>query len=187
MIYELRIYWANPGKLEALHNRFRQLTLPIFARHNMQLVAMWTPVLQTEVNGDLVYILAFPDADAVTTAWNAFRSDPEWITGKAASERDGSLTKKVTSTLLTPTDYSHFNKIQPLDWSSHHQAIFLSIGKVQAMQRWSLPGKCLWRKVCDFVAWLWYYWLQTIPVPIPPKLMPMDQGQVCGSSAPLLL
>ena len=43
MIYELRTYWAAPGKAEALHNRFRTLTLGIFAKHAMQVVGFWTP------------------------------------------------------------------------------------------------------------------------------------------------
>ena len=106
MIYELRVYWANPGKLEALHNRFRHVTLALFARHNMQVNAFWTPLPTTEDSGDLVYILAFPDEDAVRTSWDAFVNDPDWIKGRDASEVNGKLVKKITSTLLAPTDYS---------------------------------------------------------------------------------
>ena len=106
MIYELRIYWAAPGKTQALHNRFRTLTLRIFARHDMQVVGFWTPEPATPESGDLVYILAFPDANAMEKAWRAFRADPEWIEGRAASEVDGKLAERVSSVTLTPTDYS---------------------------------------------------------------------------------
>ena len=61
MIYELRTYWAAPGKLDRLHARFRDVTLPLFARHAMQVVGFWTPSLADESTGDLVYLLAFPD------------------------------------------------------------------------------------------------------------------------------
>lgn len=106
MIYELRTYWAAPGKLEALQTRFRDLTLGIFARYNMHVVGFWTPVAPTKETGDLVYMLAFPDRAALEHAWKAFRADSEWQAGKAASETDGALTVKVTSTVLLSTDYS---------------------------------------------------------------------------------
>ena len=106
MIYELRTYWAGPGKIEALHNRFRNITLGLFARHHMEVVGFWTPAPVTPDTGDLVYILRFPDEAAKIAAWNAFQSDPDWITGKAASEVNGKLVDHLTSTLLNPTDYS---------------------------------------------------------------------------------
>jgi hypothetical protein len=106
MIYELRTYWAAPGKLDRLHARFRNLTLSLFARHAMQVVAFWTPSRADESTGDLVYLLAFPDQAALDAAWAAFRADPEWVAGKAASEHDGTLVAKLTSTVLEPTDYS---------------------------------------------------------------------------------
>ncbi len=106
MIYELRTYWAAPGKIEALHNRFRTLTLRIFERYHMEVVGFWTPHPATPESGDLVYLLRFADATAMQAAWNAFRADPEWIEGRAASEKEGRLVEKLTSVILTPTDYS---------------------------------------------------------------------------------
>ncbi len=106
MIYELRTYWAALGKLEALHQRFRSLTLGLFARHQIQVVGFWTPDPITEDSGDLVYIVAFADQPAQERAWAAFRADPDWQTGKAVSEVNGSLTRKVTSIRLHPTDFS---------------------------------------------------------------------------------
>jgi len=106
MIYELRTYWAAPGKTEALHNRFRNLTLGLFTRHNMQVVGFWTPTTVTPESGDLVYMMAFADQAALTTLWNDFRADPDWQAGKAASEVNGVLVVKVVSVVLQPTDYS---------------------------------------------------------------------------------
>jgi NIPSNAP len=106
MIYELRTYWAAPGKLERLHTRFRTLTCAVFARHGIQLIGIWSPAHPTPESGDLVYLLAFAGQQAREARWRAFDADPEWQTGEAASEVDGPLVVKVTSTLLTPTDYS---------------------------------------------------------------------------------
>lgn len=106
MVYELRTYWAADGKLDALHARFRNLTMGIFSRLNMQVVGFWTPAPRTAESGDLIYIMAFPDKDSIAAAWDAFRADPEWQAGRAASEVDGKLTAKVTSVVMESTDYA---------------------------------------------------------------------------------
>jgi hypothetical protein len=106
VIYELRTYWAAPGKLDALHERFRSLTLRVFARHQMEVVGFWAPQPADEASGDIVYLMAFPSVEALEAAWAAFRADPEWQSGKAASEADGTLVTKLTSRVLAPTDYS---------------------------------------------------------------------------------
>ncbi|MFP6693826.1 MAG: NIPSNAP family protein, partial [Pirellulales bacterium] len=41
--FELRTYTTHPGRLDALHKRFRDHTNGIFKKHGMQLVAFWTP------------------------------------------------------------------------------------------------------------------------------------------------
>ena len=106
MIFELRTYWAAPHKLDQLHHRFRTLTLPLFARHGLQLVGFWTPAPPSAETGDLVYLLACPDQAALEAAWTAFVADPDWQAGAAVSEADGPLVAKVTSILLHATDYS---------------------------------------------------------------------------------
>lgn len=105
VIYELRSYWTAPGKAEALNERFRKLTLRLFERHGMQVVGFWVPE-DTERDSNLIYLLAFESREAMQVAWDAFRADPEWQAGKAASEVDGPLAVRVESRILTPTDYS---------------------------------------------------------------------------------
>lgn len=106
MIYELRTYWAAPGKIEKLHERFRFLTLDIFKRHNLEVVGFWTPLLPTPESGDLIYILRFANEAARNASWDAFVSDSAWIEGQAVSEKDGELVIQATSMLLLSTDYS---------------------------------------------------------------------------------
>jgi len=54
-VYELRMYHANPGKLDALNQRFRDNTIRIFNKHNMKSVGYWTP--QDNKVNLLIYIL----------------------------------------------------------------------------------------------------------------------------------
>jgi len=105
--FELRTYTAAPGKLEALHARFRNHTNRLFAKHGMKVVGFWVPSDKDKGAGNtLVYLLRFPDRAAREKAWEDFRKDPEWISARDASEANGKLVEKVDSVMLTATDYS---------------------------------------------------------------------------------
>ncbi len=106
MIYELRTYWAAEGKHDAIIERFRSLTMGIFARLGMQVVGFWTPDPVSDDNGDLVYLMAFDDIDTKEKAWGIFTEDSEWKAGFAASRHSGPLVTRVVSTLLKSTDFS---------------------------------------------------------------------------------
>jgi NIPSNAP len=105
--FELRTYTAAPGKLEALHARFRDHTNALFTKHGMTLVGYWVPSdVDKGAANTLVYLLAFKDRAARDQAWADFQADSEWAAVRKASEVDGKLTEKVDSLILTATDYS---------------------------------------------------------------------------------
>jgi hypothetical protein len=103
-VYELRIYYASPGKLDALQARFRDHTCKLFEKHGMTNVGYWVPV--DNPDNKLIYILAFPSREAQQKAWKAFIADPEWQKAYKESEAEGKLVTKIESTLLSATDYS---------------------------------------------------------------------------------
>jgi hypothetical protein len=105
-VFEMRTYYAAPGKMEALHARFRDHTCKLFKKHGMTIVGFWSPIDPNQAKEKLVYILAFPSKEAADKSWQAFRDDPEWKKAKDASETDGKLVDKVESVYLNPTDYS---------------------------------------------------------------------------------
>lgn len=106
-VYELRTYYAAPGKLAALNARFRNHTLKLFAKHGMHNVAYWNELPTGEApNGRVVYVLAYPSRAAREESWKAFGSDPEWRAVAAASEADGKLVTRIDSVFMTMTDYS---------------------------------------------------------------------------------
>ena len=102
--YELRTYTAREGKLEALHNRFRNHTTKLFAKHGMVNVGYWTP--QENDKHRLVYLLGYPNRQARDRAWKKFFEDPDWKKAYRESIANGRLVKKVESIFLAPTDYS---------------------------------------------------------------------------------
>lgn len=102
--YEMRTYYANEGKLDALHARFRDHTTQLFSKHGMTNVGYWVPLDNKE--NKLIYLLSYPDKKTRDAAWEAFHADPEWIAAKAKSEEAGPLIAKTESRFLTPTDFS---------------------------------------------------------------------------------
>ena len=105
-VFELRTYYTHPGKMKALHARFRDHTNKLFEKHGLTIIGFWTPTDPKEAEEKLVYLLAFPSREAADQNWQAFQADPEWKKAKAESEKDGPLVKKVERVFLNPTDYS---------------------------------------------------------------------------------
>jgi hypothetical protein len=106
VVYELRVYHANEGKLDALLARFRDHTDAIFKRHGMKSVAYWTPTDEPLKGRTLIYILKHPSRSEAAANWKAFHDDPEWVKVSTASEVNGKLAEKIDSTYMTLTDFS---------------------------------------------------------------------------------
>jgi len=105
-VFEVRTYTAEPGKLEALHARFRDHTVQIFNKHGMTSVGYFAPSDEPLSKNTLIYVLEFPSRDAAKKSWDEFRNDPEWQKVQKESEASGKLVTKVESVFADPTDYS---------------------------------------------------------------------------------
>ncbi|HVL10976.1 MAG TPA: NIPSNAP family protein, partial [Gemmata sp.] len=104
-VYEMRVYYAAPGKLDALHARFRDHTMKLFDKHGLTNVGYFVPVGENKDN-KLVYWISAPSKEARDKSFKAFAADPEWKKAAAESEKGGRLVSKIESHFLTATDYS---------------------------------------------------------------------------------
>jgi NIPSNAP len=105
-VYELRVYHAGEGKLQALLARFREHTTKLFEKHGMKNVAYWVPTDEPAKSNMLIYILEHPSREAATKNWDAFRNDPDWQSVRDKSEANGKIVEKVDSTFMGLTDFS---------------------------------------------------------------------------------
>jgi len=103
-VYEMRTYYANEGKLDALHARFRDHTMKLFEKHGITNVGYWTPVENPD--NKLIYVLSFPSREAAKKSWGGFIGDADWKKAYKESEKNGSLVKKIESVYMQLTDYS---------------------------------------------------------------------------------
>ena len=106
-VFELRTYYAHPGKMAALNERFRKHTCKLFEKHGMTVIGFWNPSDDPkDAERRLIYVLAFPGREAAGRSWKAFRDDPDWQAVRKASEQDGPLVERVESVFMKATDYS---------------------------------------------------------------------------------
>ena len=97
MIYELRHYFPVPGKEEAILNRFQSHTFKIFDRRGFKVHDFW---VEANDSGHLWYVLEWQSVEQMESEWVKFRSDEEWKSVKAESEKDGLIVEKINVTVL---------------------------------------------------------------------------------------
>jgi len=102
--YEMRVYYAAEGKLEALQARFREHTVALFEKHGMTNLGYWTPIENPERK--LIYVLGFPDRAARDASFKAFGADPAWQAAAKKTEANGRLVDKIESQFLEAVDFS---------------------------------------------------------------------------------
>jgi hypothetical protein len=103
-VYELRTYWAPPGKLDELHARFKNHTLKLFEKHGMTNIGYWVPVSNPE--NKLIYIISHASQESARKSWAAFVADPDWQRAQKASEEKGKLVQRIDATFLAAADFS---------------------------------------------------------------------------------
>ena len=91
--YELRIYTAQPGKRDALAERFASRTAAIYARHGITNVGYWIPQqsdpeLGISAENTFIYIRAYPSKEERDKRLKARGDDPEFAEVVTKQERN---------------------------------------------------------------------------------------------------
>lgn len=105
-VFEIRTYHTFPGRLEALHQRFRDHTRRVFEKHGMTNVGYWVPQDNPGHENTLIYIISHASREQARANWAAFIADPEWQKISADSQKDGKIVERVESVYVDATDYS---------------------------------------------------------------------------------
>lgn len=104
-IYELRVYRAAPGRLPDLLKRFTNETLNIWVKHGIRQAGFFTTVAGNS-NNELTYLLEWDSLAEREKKWSAFQTDAEWISARAASEKNGQIVENIANQFLQPTPFS---------------------------------------------------------------------------------
>src|ERR1700751_6251313 len=82
--FELRVYSAQPGKRDALAERFANYTAAIFARHGITNVGYWIPQqsdpeLGISAENTFIYMRGYPSKEERDKRLKAAHDDPEFV------------------------------------------------------------------------------------------------------------
>ena len=105
MQYELRTYLIPDGRMDDILARFRDVTMGLFKKYEMECLGFWT-IDKPEQDYALVYLMRYESAEAQARAWDAFRADPKWIATRERTEGNGPIVTEVISKDLKPVDFS---------------------------------------------------------------------------------
>ena len=105
-IFELRTYTAPDGKLADLHARFKDHTMRIFKKHQIENIAYFAPMDAPLSQNTLIYLIAHPSRESADQDWAAFQKDPEWQKVANESQVNGKIVAKVERVFMNATDYS---------------------------------------------------------------------------------
>jgi hypothetical protein len=105
-VFEIRTYYTLPGRLDALHKRFRDHTRRVFEKHGMTNVGYWVPQDNPGHENTLIYIVSHASREQAKANWAAFIADPEWKKIADDSQKDGKIIEKIESVFVDATDYS---------------------------------------------------------------------------------
>jgi hypothetical protein len=105
-VYELRIYQAEPGKRDALAQRFATRTAAIYERHGITNVGFFTPLesnkeLGIDAERSFIYILGFPSMEERAKRLKGRATDPEFRKVVIEGERNPE-TKLITTARIVP-------------------------------------------------------------------------------------
>ncbi len=125
MIYEMRIYTLNPGKITLFEKRFAEVSRPFFEKHGIRLLASWRiaklpeaeeqvsssgrflPASGAQFDGEkIAYLVCFESVEARDRAWRAFVNDPAWGKALDAAEGKERCVKDEEFFLLEPMSFS---------------------------------------------------------------------------------
>ena len=106
-IFELRLYHAHSGReMRALHDRFRGPEIKIFRRCGINPL-LYATTTAGALMPNLTYLTPFGSLAEREIAWNAFRTDAEWIDVKRRhQEEHGPIPSLIQISLWKAAAYS---------------------------------------------------------------------------------
>ena len=104
-VFELRVYHAVPGKMQALESRFRNKTSELLAKHNLNVVGYWISEDAPAWDNTFIWVVAHSSREEAKKNWEEMRADPEFQE-MLKSEQTEKLVQKIDSTYMHPTDFS---------------------------------------------------------------------------------
>ncbi|MCV0394936.1 MAG: NIPSNAP family protein [Rhizobiaceae bacterium] len=93
MLYEMRQYLIDRGRLDDNHARMRDHTPPLLEKHGVEVAGRWA-ALAGPRTPMFCYIMEWRDFAEREKAWGAFYADPEWPQVRAATNAGSEMVQE---------------------------------------------------------------------------------------------
>jgi heme-degrading monooxygenase HmoA len=105
VLHQLRVYEIFDGNKAAFHDRFRDHAARIMERHGFRILAAWET--SNGKRTEFVYLLEWPDAQAMAEGWKRLAADGEWTEIKRQTAAvHGPLVGDIDERVLRAVPYS---------------------------------------------------------------------------------
>jgi len=132
-VYELRTYFAAPGKLDDLHNRFKNHLLGFHEKYGITNLGYWVPV--DNPKRMIVALVSYPSMAARERSWTQLSGDREWIQARRESEVNGRILDAVREEILTADAATDVTTLTPSESRGYEIRRFTAqSGQVEAVK-----------------------------------------------------
>jgi hypothetical protein len=101
MIFEMRQYLIDRGRMNDSHARMRDYLPPLLEKHGIRVVGRWSALSGPRMPL-FCYIMEWPDHAEREARWGAFYADPEWVRVRAATNAGSELVEGQELVFLQP-------------------------------------------------------------------------------------
>jgi len=102
MIYEMRQYLIERGRMKDNHDRMQNHTPRLLDRHGVRVIGRWAAVAGPRMPM-FCYIMEWEDFAEREAAWGAFYADPEWPTVRAATNAGTEMVEENHLVFMRPS------------------------------------------------------------------------------------
>jgi hypothetical protein len=100
VLYEVREYVAVPGRFPALVTMFNDHSIPLFAKHEMDLVSVGMTWVGDNSFNELIYTMRFDDVTELEFKWARYLQDPEFLAASAEYDAQGPVVQSLRRRLI---------------------------------------------------------------------------------------
>lgn len=101
MIYEMRKYQIERGRIPDIHDRMARHLPDLLARHGIRVVGRWTALAGPGLPV-FVYVMEWRDFAEREACWGSFYADPDWARVRAETNAGSEMVEATELTFLRP-------------------------------------------------------------------------------------
>ncbi len=103
-VYELRVYFAEPGKQSDILRLIETSGMKFAEKHQIKFEAAWVPVDPQDQR--VITLVSHSDKASADKNWSGFQADTEWQQAQKKAIANGKIVNRLERFFLSTTDYS---------------------------------------------------------------------------------